>query len=316
MKIKVLILFCVLFLGIGFEGFGQVTFEDIFPKVEIETDTAHVPLYKKLQILRKLEYAGVYDSGRQVGHFYSRTLQADSSWYVYAGHSIVSRMILLSTQKNEIIDMVLQPRTIDYGEGGHAAIWVLNKEGKYKRRKLFQGGDIKRVYRDKNNILKIELQSRGCCDNYFMCDETYSYKNESLFLEKQICYLYGQDGCFNMREFKNIGTIKTNDSTFLFGSRDSIAVNYPLSDMINYRIKSDSSIFYNYKENVVALIKPNEKGDVLYKEIKDKMYWYLVVFPPKAIQRRVWDHMIGSRHKQIPLAGWIKSKTPLKIESK
>ncbi len=314
MKIKMLILVCFLLLGIGFEGFGQMTFEDIFPKVKIEVDTAHVPLYKKLQILRKLEYAGVFDEGTQVGHFYERILQADSSWYIYGGHSLVSRMILLCTQNNGIIDVVIQPLTINYGEGGSAAIWTLNKEGKYKRKELFEGGNIKRVYRDKNSILRIELQLSGCCDNYFMCDETYSYKNDSLILEKQMCYLRGQEGLGYARKLKNIGVLMTSDSTFLFGSKDSIATDYLLSDMINYRIKSDSSIFYNYKENVLAFINPNEEGEVFAKEIKDKTYWYLVLFPPNAIQRRVFDYMVGHPNEQLYIAGWIKSETPLKIK--
>jgi hypothetical protein len=309
MKVKVFILFSFLFLGIGFEGFGQVTFEDIFPKVEIDTDTAHIPLYKKLQIIRKCEYLGVFDSGIQVGHFYSRTMQVDSSWYVYGGHSLVSRMILLSTQNDDVVDMVLQPLTIDYGEGGHAAIWILNKEGKYKRRKLVLGGNIERIYKDKNNTLKIDINSRGCCDNYFMCNEIYSYQKDSLILEKQMCYLYGQEGLKYARQLKTIGILKTYDSTFLFRYKDSI------SDTADYNIKSDNSLHYHYTENTLALIKPNQKGEVLDKKIEDNMYWYLVVFSPNAIQRRVWDHMIGSPKERISLAGWIKSKTPLKIES-
>ncbi len=312
MKIKVFILFSVLFLGVGFEGFGQVTFEDIFPKVRIEVDTAHVSLYKKLQIIRKCEYLGVFEGGIQVGHFYSRTLQADSTWYVRGGHSLVSRIILLSTQNNGIIDMVIQPSIINYGEGGSAAIWTLNKEGKYKRKKLFDGGDIKRVYRDENNILKIEIELSGCCDNYFMCDEIYSYENDSLVLQEQICYLRTDRYVKEATELKENRTFTTTDTAYLIGNNPRGYGDFV--EMVDYTAGKDSIMQYDYNDEVVAVVPPNQKGRVLATRFVDDLYWYLIVFPSQSIQRRVFDYMIGDPRTKFHFAGWIKSKTPLKIE--
>lgn len=77
-----------------------------------------------------------------------------------------------------------------------------------------------------------------------------------------MCYLYGQKGLRYAEKLKTIRNIKTSDSTFLFRYKS------PVSDTTDYRIKPDNSLLYHYTENALALIRPNQKGEILDKEFK------------------------------------------------
>ncbi|WP_338811995.1 hypothetical protein V9L05_11365 [Bernardetia sp. Wsw4-3y2] len=313
MKIKVFILFSILFLGIGFDGFGQCFDEDEdFNETELQVDTVKVSFIEKIQIIKKCENLGVDEEGVCTWNNYGFYVNEDSSISYQAGFCPTSKILLLDTKNNKIIDMIIQPTTRDLGEGKHACIWTLNGKGEYKSKKLFEGGSIKKIYRDKN-ILKIDIQLSGCCDNYFMCDETYAYENDSLILKKQICYLKKDRYVKGATELKENGIFVTVDSAYLIGNNPRGYGDFV--EMVDYTTDKDSIMQYDYDDEIIAVVSPNQKGRVLATRFVDGLYWYLIVFPPQSIQRRVFDYMIGEPDTQLHFAGWIKSKIPLKIKT-
>lgn len=240
----------------------------------------------------------------------------DSLYDGEVGWSPTKDMLLFSSKNDGIVDVVVQPMTkeLPVMERNRSSVWGLNRDGKYKICKIFDWGNVIKVSRDENQILLIEVESSGCCDNYFICNDVYAYESDSLFLREQICYLKKDRYVKGATELKENIIFTTTDTVYLFGYNPRTYGDFV--EMVDYTTGKDSIMQYYYDENTIAVIPPKQTGRVLATRFVDEVYWYLIVFPPKAIHRRIFDSMIGTPNERLYFSGWIKSKTPLKIESR
>lgn len=315
MKNKVLILFSVLFLGIGFEGFGQ------FPKhlrglgiQKIDADTVSLSLQEKINILNeKCEKVWVREGnngGMEASYTYKLVIIDTLEDGTYGGYSEyqsseVKTWLFIKSDKSEEIKYIIQPLAYGSTEEMLTTIWQRNEKDEFKVMKSWWG-EMKEVTFRKGK-LSVKVLQYGCCANDFLCEEVYDYENEEFIRKNQMCYL---DRMEIPKKIEKQGFIQINDSISLFtySNLDTASMVANNRDAVSQLDK--------FKKGTYALIKPNQKGKVLFYKKQEKIYWYFVVFPPQAIERRMSDGWIASDRDEVYLAGWIKSETPLKIESK
>ncbi|WP_375562876.1 hypothetical protein ACE193_10235 [Bernardetia sp. OM2101] len=322
MKIKVLVLFSVLFWGIGFEGFGQ------FPKShrglqspKINADTVTLSLKERIKILnKKCEkvwvsedfHANINKTVINACYTYKLIITDTLEDGTFGGYSKyqtseVKNWIFIKAEKSKEIEYIIQP--FAYGSTSEmlTTIWQRNEEGEFKVMKSWWG-EMTEIHFRKGK-LSVKVMQYGCCANDFLCEEVYDYENEEFIRKSQMCYL---DRMEIPKKTERKGFIQTTDSLSLFTySNLDTALR-----VISYRDASPRQKKLNELEKgAYACIKPNQKGEVFFYKKEENIYWYFVVFNPKSIERRMSDTWIAFEKDEIHLAGWIKSKTPLKIES-
>lgn len=314
MKIKVLILFCVLFLGIGFEGFGQKTVTARFwDTLRVEVDTVELSFKQKSDLLKTFK-KGFYETMWGVGcsHVVEYKNWDSSKFYLNYFTPIDYLLFLNTSSKRNKTDLIIQTQSDALGtETGGALIWQRNNKNRFVLKEFWESGYIQRVYKQ-DDTLKILLVKKGCCANFFNCEELYSYYDKDFHKEYELCY----PRALEMKKNREVqGYINTKDSTWLFLGSDSFcnSKSYWRGEMMNHNEKTPEIPMI---DNAYAIIKSNQKIRLLGSKKEGEIYWYFVWLDPKNISNRMSDLMVGYEQDKIHIAGWMKSKTPLKIESK
>lgn len=290
MKIKILILFCFLFLGIEFEGFGQ------FPKhlrglgiQKIDADTVSLSLEEKIKTLdEKCEKVDVGEDfhaniNQTVinAHYTYKLIITDTledgttTGYSEFQTSKVKTWIFIKSDKSEEIKYIIQPSAFGSSSEMLTTIWQRNDKGECKVMKSWWG-EMKEVTFRKGK-LSVKVMQYGCCANDFLCEEVYDYENEEFVRKNQMCYL---DRMEIPKNLEQIGFVHTKDSISLFtySNLDTALM------VVNHRDASPSQKRVNELEKgAYAYIKPNQKAKVFFYKKEENTYWYFAVFAPKSI---------------------------------
>ncbi|WP_338761654.1 hypothetical protein WAF17_15925 [Bernardetia sp. ABR2-2B] len=310
MKIKVFILFCFLFFWIGFEGFGQKLIREYpaFREPIITTDTVTLSVKEKESVLRKCEKVRVIgDSDYRGFAFYIAKASKKGLQYSLCYNGIVQDWKFIDSDNDKKIDFIvlLKAHNASGGDDYMCAIWKKNKKEKFDLLNSW-GGTIVEINKKEGSVA-IKLIEHSCCADFLRCENVYEYEKRKLRRKYQLCYTYK----FDLVEARTpIGNVTTIDSIKLYIASDSVLA----KNTETYLSIADIVYDYEqvYKMGSYTTIKSNQKGEVLFSKKEGNIYWYFVVFPEKSMKKIIMGWGNGKRN----IAGWIKSKTPLKIESK
>ncbi|WP_291721834.1 hypothetical protein [Bernardetia sp.] len=309
MKIKVLIFFSLLFLGIGFESFGQNLVREYpaFREPIITVDTVELSVKERESLLRNCEKVGVIADNdyRGFANYLYRIDKKDYDNY-HVVNGLFQDWKFVDSDNNKDTDLIFLLKGHNMpGEGYMCAIWKINSEGTFDLLKSWDGTVVE-INKKSDNCVLIKVIEHGCCADFLRCENVYEYENQTLRRKYQLCYTYRFD---LVEERIPIGNITTTDSTELYIASDSILVKsrakFPgIEEHYNYENE--------YKIGSYATIKADQKGELLFYKKEEDMYWYFVVFSKESIKRIVRGWWRGNRN----VSGWIKSEKPLKIEFK
>ncbi len=308
MKIKVFILFSLLFLGIGFDGFGQYLVRQYpaFRKPIITADTVDLSVKEKEVVLIKCEKIGVIADSTYRGFAnYLHKIDKKSFQKSQVYNGLVQDWKFIDSDNDKKIDFIvlLKAHNATGGEGYMCAIWKKNKKGKFDLLNSWDGTIVE--INKKEGSISIKVIEHGCCASFIYCEEVYEDEKQKLEMKSQLCYTEA----FDLREERtSIGVIQTQDSVSLHFASDSLVV---VNDIEHPGVENPYAYEGEYETGAYAVINSNQKANVFYYKREQGLYWYFVVFSNKSIKR-----MVGGWWRDRNVAGWIKSKTPLKIESK
>ncbi|AFM04417.1 hypothetical protein Fleli_2033 [Bernardetia litoralis DSM 6794] len=309
MKIKVCILFCFLFWGIGFDGFGQELIRRYPFQMNpiITADTVVLSMEEKEELLRKCEKVGVISDSTYRGfanYLHKIDKKSFQNSQVYNG--LFKDWMPIDSDNDKKTDFVvlLKAHNATGGEGYMCAIWKKNKKGEFDFLNAWNGTIVE--INKKEESISIKVIEHGCCADFLYCENVYEYEKRKLKRKYQLCYTYRFD---LVEQRVPVGSITTTDSAEIYIASDSVLAK-------SYAKFPGIEEHYNYEKEwkigSYATIKSNQKGELLFSKKEGNMYWYFVVFREKSVKRIVRGWWNGDRN----VSGWMKSKTPLKIESK
>lgn len=148
MKIKVLVLFSLLFLGIGFESFGQkVVTARFWDTLRVEVDTVELSFKQKSDLLKTFK-KGFYETMWGIGCSHVVEYKNwDSSKFYLNYFTPIDYLIFLSSSSTNKTDLIIQTQSDALGsEGGGALIWQRDKSNKFILKEFWESGYIRRIY--------------------------------------------------------------------------------------------------------------------------------------------------------------------------